>query len=115
MRSMSFVTDAAAVLGFGAELNSAVLQVQFPRGIRILRVSQPVGAVLANDADWQLWTNYAATGMIWQNELLDPVNDGGVKLGPTGITIRPSTIIQMAWLNQGAAQANQVTIFYEWM
>lgn len=115
MKSMSFVTDGAAVAGFGAELNSAVLQVQFPRGIRILRVSQPAGLVLADDADWQLWVGYAATGMIWQNELLDPVNDGGVKLGPTGITIQPSAIVQMAWLNQAAAQANQVTIFYEWM
>lgn len=115
MKSMSFVSDGAAVAGFGAELNSAVLQVQFPRGIRILRVSQPLGAVLANDADWQLWVGYAATGMIWQNELLDPINDGGVKLGPTGITVQPSAIIQMAWLNQAAAQVNQVTIFYEWM
>lgn len=115
MKSMSFVTDAAAVAGFGAELNSGVLQVQFPRGIRILRISQPAGALLANDADWQLWIAYAATGMIWQNELLDPINDGGVKLGPTGITVRPSAIIQMAWLNQLAAQANQVTVFYEWM
>ena len=115
MKSMTFLTDAAAVAGFGAELNSGVLQVQFPRGIRILRVAQPAGAAILNDADWQLWVAYAATGMIWQNELLDPINDGGVKLGPTGITIQPSAIIQMAWLNQAAAQANQVTIFYEWM
>ena len=114
MRSVSFVTDAAAAAGFGAELNSGVLQVQFPRPIRILRISQPLGAVLANDADWQLWVDYSATGMIWQNELLDPINDGGVKLGPSGITIRAGGIIQMAWLNQGAAQANQVTLFYEW-
>lgn len=113
MKSMSFVSDGAAVAGFGAELNSGVLQVQFPRAIRILRIAQPLGALLANDADWQLWADYAATGMIWQNEILDPINDGGVKLGPGGITIRPGGIIQMAWLNQLAAQVNQVTIFYE--
>ena len=115
MRIVSFVTDAAAAAGFGAELNSGVLQVQFPRGIRILAMKQPAGAVLANDADWQLWVDYAATGMIYTAESLDPVNDGGVKLGPTGITIRPHAIIQVAWLNQGAAQANQITIYYEWM
>jgi len=113
LKTVTFVTDAAAVAGFGAELNTGVLQVQYPYGIRILALKQPAGAVLANDADWQLWVNYAATGQIWNNESLDPVNDGGVKLGPSGITVRPHSIIQMAWLNQGAAQANQVTVYYE--
>lgn len=115
MRVVSFITDAAAVAGFGAELNTGVLQVQFPRGIRILAIKQPAGAVLANDADWQLWVDYAATGQIWSAESLDPINDGGVKLGPSGITVRPSAIIQFAWLGQGAPQANQVTLFYEWV
>lgn len=115
MKVISFVTDAAAAAGFGAELNSGVLQVQFPKGIRILAIKQAAGAVLANDADWQLWVDYAATGMIWNAESLDPINDGGVKLGPSGITVRPSAIIQMAWLGQGAAQANTVTLYYEWM
>ena len=115
MRVVSFVTDAAAVAGFGAELNSAVLQVQFPRAIRILALKQPIGAVLANDADWQLWVNYAATGQIWNNESLDPINDGGVKLGPDGITVGAGGIIQMAWLNQGAAQLNQVSVYYQWI
>ena len=114
MRSVSFVTDAAAAAGFGAELNSGVLQVQFPRAIRILAIKQAAGAVLANDADWELVVNYARTGMIWVAEALDPVNDGGVKLGPTGITIQASAIIQMAWLSQGAAQANVVTVYYDW-
>jgi len=99
----------------GAELNSGVLQVQFPRGIRILAIKQAPGAVLANDADWALWVNYAATGMLWVAEALDPAADGGVKLGPTGITIQPGAIIQMAWQGQGAAQANVVTLYYEWM
>lgn len=115
MKVMSFTTDAANAAGTGAELNSGVLQVQFPRGIRILAIKQPTGAVLANDSDWQLWIDYAYTGMVWSAESLDPINDGGVKLGPTGITIRPGAIIQLFWLGQGAAQANVVTIYYEWM
>ena len=114
MKVMSFITDAAAVAGTGAELNSGVLQVQFPRRIRILAIKQPAGAVLANDADWQLWVGYAFTGQAWLAEELDPVNDGGVKLGPTGITIEAGAIIQLFWLGQGAAQANAVTIYYEW-
>ncbi|GAI39990.1 unnamed protein product [marine sediment metagenome] len=89
------------------------MQVTFPFRIRIMRIVQPVGAVLANDADWQLWVNLAATGQIWNNESLDPINDGGVKLGPSGITIERSSIIQMAYLNQTAAQANAVSVYYE--
>ena len=53
--------------------------------------------------------------MIWVAEALDPVNDGGVKLGPSGITIRPGAIIQMAWLGQAAAQLNVVTVYYEFI
>ena len=113
MKVMTFVTDAAAVAGNGAELLSGVLQVQFNSRIRILAIKQPAGAAILNDADWQLWVNYSATGMIWNAESLDPVNDGGVKLGPTGITIEKGSIIQMFWLNQAVAQANQVTIYYE--
>ncbi len=115
MKVMSFVTDAAAVAGVGAELNSAVLSVSFPYRIRILAIKQPAGAAVLNDADWQLWVNFAATGQIFTAESLDPVNDGGVKLGPTGITIEAFATIQMFWLNQAVAQANQVTIYYERM
>ena len=115
MKVVSFTTDAAAVAGFGAEINSGVLQVQFPRAIRILAIKQAAGAALLNDADWQLWVDYAATGMIWVAEALDPVNDGGVKLGPSGITIRAGAIIQMAWLAQAVAQANVVTVYYEFI
>ena len=115
MRVMTFITDAAAVAGTGAELNSGVLQVQFPRGIRILALKQAAGAVLANDANWALWIDYAATGMIWVNEVLNPVNDGGVKLGPSGITVRPGAIIQFFWAGQGAAQANALQVYYEWV
>ena len=114
MKVMSFVTDGAAVAGVGAEVNSGALQVTFPRMIRILAIKQPAGAVLANDADWTLWANYASTGQTWNAEALDPINDGGVKLGPTGITINPLTPIHMAWAGQGAAQVNTVTLYYEW-
>ena len=113
MKVISFETDAAAVAGFGAELNSGVAQVSFPFPIRILAIKQAAGAVLANDSDWQLWVNLAATGQIWNNEALNPVNDGGVKLGPDGITIQAFAIIQMAWLNQAAAQANVVNVYYQ--
>lgn len=115
MKVISFQTDAAAAAGFGAELNTGVLQVQFPRGIRILALKQAAGAVLANDADWVLWVDYANTGMVWVAEALNPVNDGGVKLGPTGITVRPGAIIQFAWQGQAAAQANVLTVYYEWI
>ncbi len=115
MKVIGFVTDAAAVAGFGLEAITGVIgAVTFPRAIRIMAIKQPAGAVLANDADWTLWTNYASTGQAWAAEELDPVNDGGVKLGPSGITIAAYTPIQMAWAGQGAAQANQVTLYYEW-
>lgn len=114
MRVISFTTDAAAAAGVGAELNSGVLQVTFPKGIRILALKQAAGAVLANDADWTLWVDYASSGMAWVAEALNPVNDGGVKLGPSGITIRPGAIIQFFWAGQAAAQANVITVYYDW-
>lgn len=113
MKVLTFITDGAAVAGFGAELNSGVLAVQLPYNIRILAIKQAAGAVLANDADWTLWVNLASTGMTWVAEALDPVNDGGVKLGPNGITVTAGHAIQMAWAGQGAAQANAVTLYYE--
>lgn len=113
MKLLSFVTDAAAVAGMGAELASGVAQVQLPRAIRILAIKQPAGALLANDATWTLWVNYASTGQVFAPEALDPINDGGVKLGPTGITVAAGGVIMMAWA-QAAAQANTVTIYYEW-
>lgn len=114
MKVVSFVTDAAAVAGFGAEAISGVGQVTFPRAIRIMAIKQPAGAALANDADWTLWANYASTAQAWTAEELDPINDGGVKLGPSGITIAAYTPIQMAWAGQAVAQVNQVTVYYEW-
>lgn len=114
MKVMSFTTDNVAVAGFGAEVNSGVLGVSLPFGIRILAIKQPTGVALANDADWTLWVNYASTGMQFIAEHMDPINDGGVKLGPTGITVQPRAFIQMAWA-QVAAQVNVVSIYYERM
>ncbi|GAH83574.1 unnamed protein product, partial [marine sediment metagenome] len=104
MRVLSFTTDGTVAAGTGAELNSGALSVSLPFGIRILAIKQAAGAVLVNDADWTLWVDYKSTGMTFVAEALDPVNDGGVKLGPTGITVRPSAVIQMFWAAQAAAQ-----------
>lgn len=109
----SFQTDAAAVAGMGADVNSALLFVSFPYRIRIIALKQPAGAVLANDADWGLWVDFKDTGFLWMAESLDPVNDGGVKLGPSGITISANKVIQFPWQGQGAAQANIVEVYYE--
>lgn len=110
----SFQTDAVAVAGPGAELLSGQIMVIFSRGIRILALKQPAGAALANDADWNLWTDYRDSGFIWAAESLDPVNDGGVKLGPSGITIKPNTPISFMWLGQAVAQANILEVYYEY-
>jgi len=111
----SFQTDAAAVAGMGADINSALVFVSFPYPIRILALKQPAGAVLANDANWGIWVDYRDTGFMWLNESLDPVNDGGVKLGPKGITIGANKVIQFPWAGQGAAQANVLEVYYDRM
>ena len=115
METITFATDAAAVAGVGVEQNSQQQVVRFPYRIRILKIVQPAGAALLNDADWQLWVNYKYTGQLFLAEILDPVNDGGAKLGPKGITIQAMGAIQMNWLNQAVAQANAVTVFFERM
>jgi len=113
-KTVNFITDAAAVAGNGAELLTGQTQIPVgPRGIRILQLKQPAGAVLANDADWMLRRNRGLTGDAWMAESLDPVNGGGVNLGPRGITIGPLGTIGFDWFGQGAAQANQLQVFYE--
>ena len=117
MKVMTFDTDAAAVAGTGAERLSGQGQIPVAslgaRGIRILALKQAAGAVLANDADWNLWVNFKDTGMLFTAESLDPVNDGGVKLGPRGITISPKSTMMWLWQAQAAAQANALQIYYE--
>jgi len=116
LKVLNFVTDAAAVAGTGAEQNSGETNINIgslaPRGIRIVQLKQPAGAVLANDADWALWVNFKDTGMLFPAEALDPVNDGGTKLG-RGITISPRSSMMWLWSGQGAAQANVLQVFYE--
>lgn len=109
----SFQTDAAAVAGWGTDVNSGLNFMQFPYRIRILAMKQPAGAVLANDANWGIWVDTKDTGFLWLNESLDPVNDGGVKLGPSGITIGAGKVIQFPWAGQTAAQANVLEVYYE--
>lgn len=116
MGVLTFETDGANTEGNGTELITGQEQVAVSslgaRGIAITRIAQPAGAAIANDADWELRRNLSLTGQRWANELLDPTNDGGVKFDKP-ILIRPEGTIGMAWSNQGAAQDNQVTIFYD--
>ena len=111
------MTDAAAVAGPGAELLTAQTQIPVSslgaRGIRILMLKQPTGAVLANDGDWMLRRNRGLTGDAWMAEMLNPINGGGVDLRPRGITVGPLGTIGFDWFGQGAAQANQLAVFYE--
>jgi hypothetical protein len=117
MKVVNFISDGAAVAGIGAELLTGQNQIPVSslgeRGIRILKLKQPAGAVLANDADWMLRRNRGLTGDAWLAESLDPANGGGMDLGPRGITIGPLGTFGMDWFGQGAAQANQLQVFYE--
>lgn len=117
MKTINFQTDAAATTGFGAEINSGqtaiVVSSLGATGIRILGLKQPAGAVLANDADWALWRNNSQTSEAWFAESLDPINGGGVDLGPRGIVIGPTGTFSFAWFGQGAAQANRLQVMYE--
>lgn len=117
MKVITFQTDAANVAGEGTEVLTGEAQIPISslstRGIRILQLKQPAGAVLANDADWQMRRNRGLTGDAWLAESLDPVNGGGVDLRPRGITVGPTGTIGFAWFGQGAAQANQLQVFYE--
>lgn len=112
MEVLNFLTDGVAVVGVGVEQNSAQQIVRLPYPIRILKIVQPL-VVVANDADWQLWVNYKYTGQFFPAEIINPINDGGAKLGPKGITIRPMAAIQMNWLGQAVAQVNVCSVYYE--
>lgn len=114
MEVMNFVTDGVAVAGIAIEQNSGQAVVRFPFAIRILKIAQPL-VVVANDADWQLWVNYKYTGQFFPAEIINPINDGGAKLGPKGITIQKMAAIQMNWLGQAVAQVNVVQVTYEKM
>lgn len=117
MKTVNFVTNGAAVAGNGAELLTGQQQIPVSslgaRGIRIRMLKQPAGAVLANDADWQLRRNRGLTGDAWFAESLDPANGGGVDLGEKGITIGPLGTIGFDWFGQAAAQVNTIQVYYE--
>lgn len=112
MEVLNFLTDGVAVAGVGVEQNSAQQIVRLPYAIRILKIVQPL-VVVANDADWQLWVNYKYTGQFFPAEVCNPINDGGAKLGPKGITIQKMAAIQMNWLGQAVAQVNVCSVYYE--
>lgn len=112
-RIVAFQTDGAATAGFGQE--TVTLQTFFQEltnGIAILDVTQVAGAVLANDADWQLYVDGQATRWTWRAEEIDPASVGRNRL-LTPIRIHRGALIQFRWSGQGAAQANTLTVQYE--
>ena len=114
MKCMMFVTDGAATTGRGSEINSLATEIHLPpnRGIRIMALKQVTGTAAANDAQWTLWVDYKDTGQAFDKDALLVTNDGGVKLGPTGLSVHPGAVIAWAWL-QVAAQVNTLQMFYE--
>jgi len=110
---VSFVTDAAAVAGVGAETLSGETFFISP-GMAITDIFQSPGAVLANDGDWTLQIDGLPTRFTWTAEELDPAAFAAAQGRlPTPITIRPGALVQMLWAGQGAAQLNTVKIVYQ--
>lgn len=116
VKMVTFDTDAAATSGTGTETLSGetFFIVPGPKGIAVIDVFQTPGAVLANDADWQLYIDGLPTRYQWTAEELDPTAFGSAKGRlPSPIMVTPSRMLQMRWSGQGAAQANRVKILYE--
>ena len=112
MKVMNFQTDGSATSGTGVEANSGETSVRLPP-IRILALKQISSGTAANDASWALWVSYKDTGQLFIAESLNPVNDGGIKLGPSGITIGGNTSIIWKWSGQASAASNTLEVFYE--
>jgi len=112
LKTLGFDTDGVAVAGTGTETNSGETSIHLPQGARIMALKQAVGAVPAQDADWTLWVDYRDTGQVFLHNSLLVTNDGGVKLGPTGLRIHPGAIISWHWV-QTVAQANHLEMYYE--
>jgi hypothetical protein len=108
----NFTTDAVAVAGVGADVLTALLFWRPLRDIIITDLIQAPGAVLANDADWQIFADGKATDYLFYAEELDPGNVGRIKLEPDGIKVKAGTTLQFNWLGQGAAQANILKVLY---
>jgi len=110
---VTFDTDAAAVDGVGIETLSEETFFISP-GMAIVDLFQTPGAVLANDADWQLFIDGIGTRYTWTAEELDPVAMASSKGRlPTSINISPGRLVQLRWMDQGAAQANRLKVMYE--
>lgn len=113
VKMVTFDTDAAATTGRGIETLSTETFFISP-GMHIVDIFQTPGAVLANDADWQLYIDGLPTRYVWTAEELDPVAMASAKGRlPTPISISPGRLVQMVWLGQVAAQANRVKLLYE--
>ena len=112
---VTFDTDAVADAGTGIETLSGETFMLVPgNGIGITDVFQTPGAVLNNDADWQLYIDGMPTRYLWTAEELDPVAFGSAKGRlPTPIMVTPGRMLQMRWSGQAAAQANRVKVLYE--
>jgi len=83
-------------------------------GMSLVDIFQTPGAVLANDADWQLYIDGLPTRYLWTAEELDPTAFASAKGRlPTPINISPGRLVQMLWAGQVAAQANRVKLLYE--
>lgn len=110
---VTFDTDAAAVTGRGIETLSTETFFLSP-GMAIVDLFQTPGAVLANDADWQLFIDGIATRYQWTAEELDPAAMAAAKGRlPSSVNISPGRLVQFVWSGQGAAQANRLKIMYE--
>lgn len=110
---LTFDTDAAATAGTGVETLSEETFFLSP-GMAIVDLFQTPGAVLANDADWQLFIDGIGTRYTWTAEELDPVAMASAKGRlPSSINISPGRMVQFRWTGQGAAQANRLKLMYE--
>lgn len=110
---VTFDTDAAAAEGRGQETLSEETFFLSP-GMAVMDIFQTPGAVLNNDADWQLYIDGLPTRFQWTAEELDPVAmAGGKGRLPTTINISPGRLVQFRWSGQAAAQANRLKVLYE--
>lgn len=113
MKVIGFTTVVAVgAIGFGIDTITGLAYWIPERNVRILCLKQPTGVAAANDANWQLVVGRQFTGQLFANTTLLPANDGGVKLGPNGITIAAGKVVQFQW-TQAVAQVNVLTVFYE--
>lgn len=111
MKVISFITDGVGN-AMGADTVTGLLYWIPERNVRILALKQATGVAAVNDADWELVVGRMHTGQAFNHVELLPANDGGIKLGPSGITVGSGKVVQFAYV-QVAPQINTVSIFYD--